>query len=159
MNAGQRSTEERTDSGRLLLTHQGRIEGQDSQGFAQHTRPKTQHADLHVPIAVVDHAQVNVHPGGDADQTFHHGCTSLSCPYGPCPESRCTGLQLNSCFLEVVCMQHFNRQPPDLAPPRSVTNMEQKTLVIFSWGINTTLRHSVSTHRGLGSLMVLSNTQ
>lgn len=48
------------------------------------------------------------------------------------------------------CKQHFNHQPPDVAPPRPVTYMEQKTLVIFSWGINTTLRHPVSTRRGVG---------
>lgn len=48
---------------------------------------------------------------------------------------------------------------PGLAPPRPVTYMEQKTQAILSWGINTTVRHPVSTHWGWEALMALLNPQ
>jgi len=48
---------------------------------------------------------------------------------------------------------------PALATPGPVTYMEQKTQAIFSWGINTTVRHPVSTHWGWEALMALLNQQ
>ncbi|TNN46745.1 hypothetical protein EYF80_043067 [Liparis tanakae] len=39
------------------------VEGQDAQGLAQQPGAQAQHAHLHVPEAVVDHTQVDVHPG------------------------------------------------------------------------------------------------
>lgn len=44
-------------------------------------------------------------------------------------------------------------------PPKQVTYMESKTLAIFSWGINTHVRHPVSTLRGCTPLIALLNQQ
>lgn len=51
------------------------VQGQDAQGLAQHAGAQAQHANLYIPVAVVDHPQVDVHPGGDPDQTLDHGCS------------------------------------------------------------------------------------
>lgn len=52
---------------------QSREERQDPQSLAQEPGSQRQHAHLHISITMVDHAQVNVHLGLDADQTLHHG--------------------------------------------------------------------------------------
>ncbi len=55
------------DAAAGLLPREGWVKGQHTQGLSQHTRPQTQHPNLYIPITVVDHAQVDVHPSGDAD--------------------------------------------------------------------------------------------
>lgn len=126
LKAGQRRT-------RQWLLAQSWVQGQDPKGLAQHSGPQAQHANADVAVAVVDHAQVDVHPGGDADQTLHHDYGTretvlflkvLLVPMVPDPESR---PQSRRVFVSFTCRRACEvlpMGPPYLAPPRPVTNME-----------------------------------
>lgn len=48
-------------------------ERQGPQSLAKDAGSEAQHTHLHVPVAVVDHPEMNVNLGFDLDQALHHG--------------------------------------------------------------------------------------
>lgn len=56
-----------------MYPREGREDGYGPQNLAHESGPQLEDADLHITVAVVDHAQMHIHLGLDPDQAFHHG--------------------------------------------------------------------------------------
>lgn len=48
------------------------VKWQHPQGLPQQARPQAEYTHFHIPVTVVNHAQMHVYPGADADQALNH---------------------------------------------------------------------------------------